>query len=169
MRDSSDSGRMAKAALFRSSAFSKMNTYLPLALAAVICALLIITPGGTPGSAVAYATGTAILVILVLVAAVFRRLVVTFDGREIVLAYAIIKKRIPLDKIYSVQPHEIKWWRFGGTGIRLGGGGGGWITGSGPGVKIETTRGVTYANCENAEKLAALVDEFKRGGEGRIP
>ena len=146
-----------------------MNTYIPLALVPVIFVLIIITPGGTPGSAVAYATGTAILVILVLVAVVFRRLVVTFDGREIVLAYAIIKKRIPLDKIYSVQPHEIKWWRFGGTGIRLGGGGGGWITGSGPGVKIETTRGVTYANCENAARLAALVDEFKRGGEGRLP
>jgi hypothetical protein len=155
--------------LFGSSAFSNMNAYIPLALVPVVCVLLIITPGGTPGSAVAYATGAAILVILVLVAVVFRRLVVTFDGREIVLAYAIIKKRIPLDKIYSVQPHEIKWWRFGGTGIRIGGGAAGWITGSGPGVKIETTRGTTYANCKNAEKLAALVDEFKRGGEGQRP
>ena len=160
---------MATAASFRSSAFSKMNTYLPLALAAVICALLIITPGGTAGSAVAYITGAAILAILVLAAVAFRRLVVTFDGREVALAYAFIKKRIPLDKIYSVQPYEIKWWRFGGTGIRLGGGGRGWITGSGPGVKITTARGATYANCENAEMLAALVDEFKRGGEGRLP
>jgi hypothetical protein len=96
----------------------------------------------------------------------FNRLVVTFDGREILLAYSIIKKRIPIERIYAVEPHAIKWWRFGGTGIRFTGGGWAWITGSGPGVKIETTRGVTYANCENAERLAALVDEYKRG-EGR--
>jgi len=158
---------MAAGVLFRSSAFSKMNTYVPLALVPVVCALIIITPGETPGSAVAYATGAAILVILVLVAVAFHRLVVTFDGRDLVLAYAIIKKRIPLEKIYSVRPHEIKWWRFGGTGIRMGGGGWAWITGSGPGVKIETTRGATYANCERPERLVALVEDFKRAGGSR--
>ena len=155
---------MAAGVLFRGSVFSKMNTYVPLALVPVVCALIIITPGGAAGSAVAYATGAAILAILVLVAVAFHRLVVTFDGREIALAYAIIKKRIPLEKIYSVQPYEIKWWRFSGTGIRFSGGGWGWITGSGPGVKIETTRGITYANCERPERLVALVEDFKRAG-----
>lgn len=148
--------------LFRSSVFSKINTYVPLAGAALVAVTMAVTPRSFPGVEIAYYSGTAVIVVVLLAALLFHRLVVTFDGREIVLAYAVIKKRIPLEKMFKVEPHEIKWWRFGGTGIRFTGGGWAWITGSGPGLKIETTRGVTYANCENPERLVALVEDFRR-------
>jgi hypothetical protein len=152
--------------LYRSSVFSKMNAFIPLAGAALVLALATVVPAGeayaTPSLVVALVLGP----VLVAAALVFGRLGVTFDGREIVLAYAFIKKRIPLGKVYAVEAHEIKWWRFGGTGIRFTGGGWAWITGSGPGVKIETTRGITYANCEDPARLAELVKEFKSAASG---
>jgi hypothetical protein len=161
MINGSDGGRMATAALFRSSVFSKMNVYLPLAGAALILVLALTVPGeGGDGNA-SRVVVFILIPVLVAAALVFGRLVVTFDGRDLVLAYAFIKKRIPLEKVYAVEPHEIKWWRFGGTGIRFSGAGWAWITGSGPGVKIETTRGTTYANCEHPERLSELVKEFK--------
>ena len=155
---------MPPAALYRSSVFSKMNTYLPLAGAALILFLALALPEPAGGGDSQRVFAFVMAPVLVAAAFIFGRLVVTFDGREIVLAYAFIKKRVPLDKVFSVEPHEIKWWRFGGTGIRFAGGGWGWITGSGPGVKVETARGTTYANCEHPERLAALVKEFQSAG-----
>lgn len=148
--------------LFRSSAFSKMNTYVPLGGAVLVAVMMAVTPRNFPGFEIAYYSGAVVIAVVLLAALLFNRLVVTFDGREIVLAYAIIKKRIPLDKVFKVEAHEIKWGRFGGTGIRFTGGGWAWVTGSGPGLKIETTRGLTYANCENPERLVALVEDFRR-------
>ncbi|UCH78823.1 MAG: hypothetical protein JSU81_02415 [Candidatus Coatesbacteria bacterium] len=139
-----------------------MNTYVPLGAAALVAVMMAVTPRGFPGVEIAYYSGAAAIAIALAAALLFNRLVVTFDGRDIVLAYAIVKKQIPLDKVFSVEAREIKWWRFGGTGIRFAGGGWAWIAGSGPGVKIETTRGFTYANCENPERLAALVEDFRR-------
>jgi hypothetical protein len=158
--------RTGRNVLFRSSAFSKANTFLPLAGAVLVAVMITVTPPDMPGAEAAYYVGAATIVMMLAAALLFNRLAVTFDGREIVLAYSIIKKRIPLEKVYAVGPHAIKWSRFGGTGIRFTGGGWAWITGSGPGVKIETTRGTTYANCENAERLVALVGEYKHD-EGR--
>lgn len=153
-------------ALYRSSVFSKMNAFIPLAGAALVLALATVVPAdeayAKPSLVVALVLGP----ILVAAALVFGRLVVTFDGREIVLAYGFIKKRIPLQKVYAVEAHEIKWWHFGGTGIRFTGGGWAWIAGSGPGVKIETTRGITYANCEHPARLAEMVKEFKGAASG---
>jgi hypothetical protein len=139
-----------------------MNTYVPLGAAALVAVMMAVTPRNFPGVEIAYYSGAAAIAIALAAALLFNRLVVTFDGREIVLAYTIIKKRIPLDKVFSVEAHDIKWWRFGGTGIRFTGGGWAWIAGSGPGVKIETTRSFTYANCENPERLVALAEDFRR-------
>jgi hypothetical protein len=150
------------AVLFRSSVFSKMNTYVPLGGAALIAALAAFAPRGLPDARAGNAIAALVAAALALAALLFHRLTVTFDGREIVLGYNVIKKRIPLGNVFSVEPYDIKWWRFGGTGIRLSGGGWAWVTGSGPGVKIETTRGLAYANCEQPERLAALVNDFKR-------
>ncbi len=160
---------MATTALFRSSVFSKMNAFIPPALAAVVLILMAAAPGEGSGRYYSYATGLAVALILVAAAINFRRLVVTFDGRHAVLRYGVLRKKIAVREIVALEPAQIKWWRFGGTGIRMGGGMRGWVTGSGPGVKIETTRGVTYANCERAERLVALVDEFKRAAEGQQP
>lgn len=167
MRDSSDRGRTATTALFQSSVFSKMNAFIPPALAAVILILMVAAPGEGSGRYYSYAIGLVVVLILVAAAFNFRRLEVTFDGRHVVLRYGVLRKKIAVREIVALEPAQIKWWRFGGTGIRMGGGMRGWVTGSGPGVKIETTRGVTYANCERAERLVALVDEFKRAAEGR--
>lgn len=167
MRDSSDRGRMATTALFRSSVFSKMNAFIPPALAAVVLILMVAAPGEGSGKYYSYAIGLVVVLILVAAAFNFRRLEVTFDGRHVVLRYGVVRKIIAVREIVALEPAQIKWWRFGGTGIRMGGGIRGWVTGSGPGVKIETTRGVTYANCERAERLVALVDEFNRAAEGR--
>jgi len=164
MRNGGNGERMAAGVLFRSSVFSKMNAYLPLAGAALILVLALTVPGERGDGNASRVVVFILIPVLVAAAFISGQLVVTFDGREIALAYAIIKKRIPLEKVYAVGPHEIKWWRFGGTGIRFSGGGWGWITGSGPGVKIETTRGITYANCEQPERLVALVEDFKRAG-----
>ncbi len=158
---------MATTALFRSSVFSKMNAFIPPALAAVILILMVAAPGEGSGRYYSYAMGLVVVLILVAAAFNFRRLEVTFDGRHVVLRYGVIRKKIAVREIVALEPVQIKWWRFGGTGIRMGGGMRGWVTGSGPGVKIETTRGVTYANCERAERLVALVDEFNRAAEGR--
>jgi hypothetical protein len=158
---------MATTALFRSSVFSKMNAFIPPALAAVVLILMVAAPGEGSGRYFSYATGLAVALILVAAAINFRRLEVTFDGRHVVLRYGVVRKKIAVREIVALEPAQIKWWRFGGTGIRMGGGMRGWVTGSGPGVKIETTRGVTYANCERAERLVALVDEFNRAAEGR--
>jgi hypothetical protein len=172
-----------------------MNAFIPPALAAVVLILMVAAPGNGNGRYFSYAIGLVVVLILVAAAINFRRLEVTFDGRHVVLRYGVIRKKIAVREIVALEPAQIKWWRFGGTGIRMGGGmrgwvialepaqikwwrfggtgirmGGGmrgWVTGSGPGVKIETTRGVTYANCERAERLVALVDEFKRAAEGQ--
>lgn len=154
--------RPPAALIFRSSVFSKMNTFIPLAGAALIAALAAFAPRGLTDAGVVDAIAALVAAALALAALLFHRLTVTFDGRAIVLAYNVIKKRIPLANVFSVEPYDIKWWRFGGTGLRLSGGSWAWITGSGPGVKIETTRGLTYANCEQPERLAALVSDFKR-------
>jgi len=167
MKKGSDSGPMATTALFRSSVFSKMNALIPPALAAVVLILMAAAPGEGSGRYFSYAMGSAIVLILVAAAVNFSRLVVTFDGRHVVLRYGVVRKKIAVGEIVSIEPAQIKWWRFGGTGIRMGGGMRGWVTGSGPGVKIETTRGTTCANCERAERLVALVDEFKRAAEER--
>ncbi len=166
MSNSSDRRRTAPAAVFRSSVFSKMNAFLPPAVAAVVLILMVAAPGHGSGRYFSYATGLAVVLILVAAAVNFRRLDVTFDGRHVVLRYGVIRKKIALGEIVALEPAQIKWWRFGGTGIRMGGGMRGWITGSGPGIKIETTRGTMYANCERAERLVAAVDEFKRAAEG---
>jgi hypothetical protein len=147
--------------IFRSSVFSKLNTYVTLGVAAVVVVAASLGPRGVPGSGVGYAAATVAAAVLVLAALLFHRLTVTFDGREIVIAFTIIKKRIPIEKVLAAEPYEIKWWRFGGTGIRFSGLGWAWVAASGPGVKIETARGATIANCERAERLAALVDESK--------
>lgn len=160
---------MATTALFRSAVFSKMNAFIPPALAAVILILMVAAPGEGSGRYYSYAIGLVVVLTLVAAAFNFRRLEVTFDGRHVVLRYGVLRKKIAVREIVALEPAQIKWWRFGGTGIRMGGGMRGWVTGSGPGVKIETTRGVTYANCERAEQLVALVDEFKRAAEGQQP
>lgn len=166
MRDNGDRRRTAPTALFRSSVFSKMNAYIPPALAAVVLILMVVAPGNGNGRYLSYALGLAAVLIMIAAAINFRRLDVTFDGRHVVLRYGVIRKKMAVREIVALEPAQIKWWRFGGTGIRIGGGMRGWITGSGPGVKIETTRGVTYANCERPERLVAAVDEFKRAAEG---
>ena len=153
--------------LFRSSVISKMNAFLPPAVAAVVLILTVAAPGEGSGKHSSYAIGLVVAVILVAAAINFRRLDVTFDGRHVVLRYGVLRKKMAVREIVALEPAQIKWWRFGGTGIRLGGGKRGWITGSGPGVKIETTRGTMYANCERAERLVAAVDEFKHAAEGQ--
>jgi hypothetical protein len=153
-------------ALYRSSVFSKMNAFVPLAGAALVLALATVVPAGEAYAKPSLVVALVLGPVLIAAALVFGRLAVTFDGREIVLAYAFIKKRIPLEKVYAVEAHDIKWWHFGGTGIRFTGGGWAWITGSGPGVKIETTRGLTYANCEHPARLAELVKDFKGAASG---
>lgn len=155
---------MAAGVLFRSSVFSKMNAFIPPALAAVVLILVVVVPGEGSGRYFSYATASALAVILAAAAINFRRLVVTFDGGQIVFRYGLIRKKIPREEIVALEPARVKWWRFGGTGIRMGSGMRGWITGSGPGVKIETTRGVTYANCERPERLVALVEDYTRAG-----
>ncbi len=160
---------MATTALFQSSVFSKMNAFIPPALAAIVLILMVAAPGQESGRYYSYAIGLVVVLILAAAAINFRRLGVTFDGRHVVLRYGVLRKKIAVGEIVALEPAHIKWWRFGGTGIRMGGGMRGWVTGSGPGVKIETTRGVTYANCERAERLVALVDEFKRAAEGQQP
>jgi len=140
-----------------------MNAYLLLGAAALILFLALALPepagGGNSQRVVAFIMAP----ILVAAALTFGRLVVTFDGRGIVLRYGIFTKKIGVEKIVSLEPAEIKWWRFGGTGIRMGRGVRGWVAGSGPGVKIETAGGPTYvANCEQPERLVALVEDFLR-------
>ncbi len=151
--------------LFRSSVFSKINTYVTLGAAAVVVAAAALAPRGIPGASFGYAAATVAAAVLVIAALLFHRLTVTFDGREVVIGFTIIKKRIPIEKIFAAEPCEMKWWRFGGTGIRFSGGGWAWVASSGPGVKIETTRGATFANCERAARLAALIEEFRGAGE----
>jgi hypothetical protein len=155
--------------IFRSSVFSKLNTYVTLGVAAVVVVAASLGPRGVPGSGVGYAAATVAAAVLVLAALLFHRLTVTFDGREIVIAFTIIKKRIPIEKVLAAEPYEIKWWRFGGTGIRFSGLGWAWVAASGPGVKIETARGATIANCERAERLAALVEEFRGAARAERP
>ncbi len=152
---------VGRSIIFRSSVFSKLNTYVTLGAAVVVVVAASFGPRGVPGVGAGYAAAAAAVAVLVLAALLFHRLTVTFDGREIVIAFTIIKKRIPVDKVLTAEPYEIKWWRVGGTGIRFSGQGWAWIAASGPGIRIETARGATIANCERAERLAALVDEFK--------
>jgi hypothetical protein len=146
-----------------------MNAFLPPALAAVVLILMVAAPGEGSSGYLSYGTGAAVVSVLLAAAVNFRRLVVTFDGGHLVLRYGVIRKKIAVGEIVALEPALIKWRRFGGTGIRISGGTRGRITGSGPGVKIETTRGTTYANCERAERLAALVDELKSAAEERQP
>jgi hypothetical protein len=155
--------------IFRSSLFSKLNTYVTLGVAAVVVVAASLGPRGVPGSGVGYAAATVAAAVLVLAALLFHRLTVTFDGREIVIAFTIIKKRIPIEKVLAAEPYEIKWWRFGGTGIRFSGLGWAWVAASGPGIRIETARGATIANCERAERLAALVEEFRGAARAERP
>ncbi|MGD8717285.1 MAG: hypothetical protein PVH29_00555 [Candidatus Zixiibacteriota bacterium] len=147
---------------FKSSVFSMMNTLIPLIVAPVILMGIALTPRGNAGTVMAYASCAIGLALIAAAAGIFHHLVVTFDGREVVFRYAFIKKRIPLETIYSAQTHDIKWLRFGGTGIRIRRDGVGWIAGSGPGVKLETTRGNAYANCDRPEQLVALVEDAIR-------
>ncbi len=154
--------RPPAAPIFRSSVFSKINTFVLAGAAVAIFALVIILPGEESGRHLSYAAASILFLILVAAAFTFNRLAVTFDGRQITLRYGIFRKKIAVEDVVSLKAVQIKWWRFGGTGIRLARGGWAWVTGSGPGVKIETTRGLTYANCEQPERLAALVNDLKR-------
>lgn len=152
------------AVLFRSSVFSKMNTFLPSAAAVAILALVIVLPGEESGRHLSYAAASVLFLILVAAAFTFNHLAVTFDGRQIAIRYGIFGKKIAVEDIVSLKAVHIKWWRFGGTGIRISRGTRGWITGSGSGVEVET-RTLTYvANCEQPERLVALVEDFKRAG-----
>jgi hypothetical protein len=166
MRSKTGTGtkRPPAAPIFRSSVFSKMNTFVPSAAAVAVLALVIVLPGEESGRPLSYATASILFLILVGAAFTFNRLAVTFDGRQIALRYGIFHKKIAVEDVVSLKAVHIKWWRYGGTGIRLGGGKRGWITGSGPGVEVET-RTLTYvANCDRPERLAALVEDFKRAG-----
>jgi hypothetical protein len=153
--------------VFRSSVFSKLNTYATLGAAVVVVVAVALGPRGAPGVGAGYAAAAVAVAVLVLAALLFHRLTVTFDGREIVIRFTIIKKRIPIEKVLAAEPCEIKWWRFGGTGIRFSGQGWAWVAASGSGIRIETERGATIANCEHADRLGALVEEFKRAAAHR--
>ena len=152
------------AVLFRSSVFSKMNTFLPSAAAVAILALIIVLPSEESGRDLSYATASILFIILVAAAFTFNHLAVTFDGRQITLRYGVFSKKIAVEDIVSLKAVHIKWWRYGGTGIRMGGGKRGWITGSGSGVEVETGTLTYVANCDRPERLVALVEDFKRAG-----
>jgi hypothetical protein len=139
-----------------------MNTFVPAGAAVAILALVIVLPGEESGRHLSYAAASFLFLILVGAAFTFNRLAVTFDGRQITLRYGVFSKKIAVEDVVSLKPVQVKWWRYGGTGIRMGAGTRGWITGSGPGVEVET-RTLTYvANCDRPERLAALVSDFKR-------
>jgi hypothetical protein len=154
--------------IFHSIVFSPMNFFLTLGVVALdwasVAAAAVIAP--LPPRAAYAAFGLPVLIgaALLPVAFIFRRLEVRYDGRAVILAYGFTRVAIPRTSIANVEITDIRWFRFGGTGIRLGRGVRAWITGSGPGVKFVTTRGITYfANCTDAPRLARLVEKYGAG------
>jgi len=95
MRSKTGTGtkRPPAAPIFRSSVFSKMNTFLPSGAAVAILALIIILPSEESGRDLSYATASILFLILVAAAFTFNRLAVTFDGRQITLRYGIFSKK----------------------------------------------------------------------------
>ncbi len=155
----------ARTVLFRSSVFSRLITFV-LAGALALVAVVVISGASHVGGAAASWSTVGVWVIVAFLLANFRTLVVTFDGAEIMFRFGLFKKRMPLSEVVAAAPYEIKWWRFGGAGIRPGRGGWGWITGSGPGVKIETTKRTYYASCLEPARLVSLLEDFARATGG---
>ena len=152
------------AVIFRSTVFSKINA-LTLCATAVIVGLtagipVLVTPGlrNNPWSAAGVALLKGCFLIL---AFLFARMEVTFDGRAVTLAFAFIKKRLPLENITALEAGKVTFWEGGGTGIHYSPGRAAWLAGPGPIVKITAGKTVYWASCQNAERLVALVEQYR--------
>jgi hypothetical protein len=159
--------RIPAAVLFRSEVVSWFLIIVVAAATVVVVALNV-------GAAFVVPHGRnlwGIILFIVLVdgfaLANFYKLVVTFDGREVVYRFGLFRKRIPLAEMTAVEVINVKWISFGGVGIRLAPGGWGWITGSGPAVRITTAKRAYYANVDRPAFLADIISNYERAARGR--
>lgn len=152
------------AVIFRSSVFSKINV---LALAAA--ALLVAVTTGAPALLIPEVRGQPwpilsvifLITLFVVLAFVFAKMEVTFDGRAVTLAFSFIRKRIPLEDITAADATEVTFWEAGGSGIHYGFGRARWIAGPGPIIRITTRKLIYWASCQNAERLIALLEQYR--------
>ncbi len=158
--------RLPAAVLFRSEVVS---WFLVVVLVAATAVVVVLNVG-----AAAFVLhgrnlwGVVLFVVLVdgFALANFYKLVVTFDGREVVYRFGLFRKRIPLAEMTVVEAVNVKWISFGGVGIRLAPGGWGWITGSGPAIRIATAKRAYYANVDRPQVLADMVANYERAARG---
>lgn len=152
------------AVIFRSSVFSKINV---LALAAA--ALLVAVTTGAPALLIPELRGQPwpivgvvfLIGLFAILGFVFAKMEVTFDGHVVTLAFSFIRKRIPLEAITGADATEVTFWEAGGSGIHYGFGRARWIAGPGPIIRITTPKIVYWASCQNAERLIALMEQYR--------
>lgn len=103
-----------------------------------------------------------VLVYLVWMIWACSRYIVYFDGQSIIVGYIGWKVTLAINEIESAEKVDIAWLKWGGMGWRIRGLKSiGYITKSGPGIEIQTTRkGRKYTfNCADQH---ALLSEMKR-------
>ncbi len=148
-------------AIFRSATVSKITVFALAATLAIIAGTTFATSLLVPAPRFGWGMGAFWLAVCAFILWNFYRLEVTFDGRRLVFRYGLFAKRVNVADIQEITPTTISWWRYGGVGIRKARGGWAWITGSGPGVKVVAGGKTYYANCEQAETLVALVNNYR--------
>jgi len=149
--------------LFRSDVVARPLIVILVTVTVAVCVLnaagaLVAPPVREP------LLSTALLVFLIdgLAIANFYKLVVTFDGREVVFRFGLFRKSIPLAVIAGAEAVDIKWFSFGGLGIHFSSRGWAWLAASGPGIAVKTAGKTYYANVDRPAVLVNMIDDYRR-------